>query len=194
MDNDLILISDTRPSRADAVKNRALILETARRLFEEMGVDAVSMSAVAEAAGVGKGTLYRHFTNKTELCLGLLDNDQRVLQDTTLARLRSSNDPRANLDWFLRAVVSYVDDHIHLLHTSALKDSGSTLEHPAHRWWHTTIRNLLQQAAFDGDLDYVTDTLYVMVSIHALEFQRALGYSRERIVDGLLDTVHRLLW
>lgn len=47
------------PERGDAARNRALLLDAARRLVAERGADAVTMDDVAAAAGVGKGTLFR---------------------------------------------------------------------------------------------------------------------------------------
>ena len=55
-----------RPMRADAVKNRQRILEAAEEVFAVRGV-AAPIDAVAERAGVGVGTLYRHFPNKEAL-------------------------------------------------------------------------------------------------------------------------------
>ena len=54
------------PRRADAVRNRACILEAARRLVTERGTD-VAMGEIARASGVAVGTLYRHFPNKADL-------------------------------------------------------------------------------------------------------------------------------
>ncbi len=54
------------PRRADAVRNRACILEAARRLVTERGTD-VAMGEIAREAGVAVGTLYRHFPNKADL-------------------------------------------------------------------------------------------------------------------------------
>lgn len=58
-------------SRKDAQQNRAQILDVARQAFDRQGVD-VSMDAIAKLAGVGPGTLYRHFPNKGALLAGLL--------------------------------------------------------------------------------------------------------------------------
>jgi AcrR family transcriptional regulator len=55
-----------RPMRADAVRNRRLILEAAEEVFAAQGVSA-PIDAVAERAGVGVGTLYRHFPTKEAL-------------------------------------------------------------------------------------------------------------------------------
>jgi AcrR family transcriptional regulator len=55
-----------RPMRADAVKNRQRILEAAEAIFATEGV-SVPIDAVAERAGVGVGTLYRHFPTKEAL-------------------------------------------------------------------------------------------------------------------------------
>ena len=194
MDGDIILLTETRPTRADAVKNRALLLETAQRLFEQHGVDSVSMSAVAEAAGVGKGTLYRHFTNKTELCLGLLDKDQRDLQDHTFERLRAGHDPQDNLRWFGGQVLTFVLTHSQWLAVGAFHEGGTVLEHPAHLWWRQTIYSLLVQMNCPGDRDYKADTLYIMLNAYTIDFQyNTLGYNRERIERGFLDLIERLL-
>src|SRR5690606_18478244 len=121
-------------------------LETAQRLFNEAGVETVSMTAIAQAAGVGKGTLYRHFENKAILCQALLDHDQLELQTHTLMRLRKYPDqPLDNLRWFLVEVAHFV--HRNRVMLSAVSDSSpqSYLEHAAHLWWRQTIRKLLQQ-------------------------------------------------
>lgn len=192
MDDNLI-IPDPQPSRADAVRNRATLLETAERLFEEHGVEAVSMTQVAECAGVGKGTLYRHFRNKTDLCHALLDKDMQVLQDQTLTRLRSTTPPQATLRWFLERVAFFVERNGELLQTDMTADV-STLEHPAHLWWRQTIRGLLQQIDIAGDLDYATDVLYVMLDVRTIRFQRRnLGYDQQRVVDGLHATLNQLM-
>ncbi len=193
MDNDNLILIAPRPTRADAIKNRRLLLETARRLFDEQGVDAVCMSAIAEAAGVGKGTLYRHFANKTELCQALLDDDQRELQERALQYMRTSDHPQRTLSWFLPEVAAFVDRNRAFLQVDDGIGTPQSLRHTAHVWWRQTIRGLLQAMRVQGDLDYLTDVLYVMVDVHTIHFQRtALGYSFERIVNGLLDTLDRL--
>jgi AcrR family transcriptional regulator len=58
--------SEVRPMRADAVKNRERILAAAEEVFALQGV-AVPIDVVAERAGVGVGTLYRHFPTKEAL-------------------------------------------------------------------------------------------------------------------------------
>ena len=70
--------------RADAARNRAAVLEAAARLFAERGVEAVSMDQVAAAAGVGKGTLFRQFGDKSGLAAALLDARELVLQEAIL--------------------------------------------------------------------------------------------------------------
>ncbi|MEC3909138.1 helix-turn-helix domain-containing protein [Sphingobium sp. CR2-8] len=64
--------STARRIRKDAQHNRSHILDVARAAFTSAGVD-VSMDAIATQAGVGPGTLYRHFPNKDALLAALLD-------------------------------------------------------------------------------------------------------------------------
>lgn len=63
----------TRPKRADALRNYERILATARVAFEEHGVDA-SLDDIAKRAGVGAGTLYRHFPTRDDLLHAVLSD------------------------------------------------------------------------------------------------------------------------
>src|SRR6201996_8736357 len=57
---------ERKPLRADAQRNYDKIVEVARVLFREKGADA-SLDEIAKRAGVGPGTLYRHFPNRDAL-------------------------------------------------------------------------------------------------------------------------------
>lgn len=63
--------ADSRPLRADARRNRERVLATATAVFAEQGADA-SVAEIARRAGVGAGTLFRHFPTKRDLLLASL--------------------------------------------------------------------------------------------------------------------------
>lgn len=185
-DSNLILPGDPRPTRADAIKNREKLLRTAADLFEADGVESVSMTQIAQEAGVGKGTLYRHFADKNEICQALLDAEQRDLQERTLAYSRANPDPCTALRWFVGEVARFVDRNDDLLFAGAEAGSASLIAYPAHRWWRQTIRGLLARMDVPGDTDYMADTLYTLLDVNTIRFQRReLGYDLDRILDGL---------
>lgn len=188
--NDLIVLNNLLPTRADAVKNRQLLRETAKRLFAERGVSAVTMSEVAEAAGVGKGTLYRHFANKAELCEDLIDDDQRDLQNRTLERIRAGGDPRDHLSWFVGEGLAFVIRNEALLISGEI---GVPIDHPAHLWWRLTIRGLLIQIQPGVDIEYAADLLYVMLDPRTIHYQRRRGWSQERILEGMRSIVSAIV-
>ena len=85
--------------RADAVRNRALILEAADAVFGEQGVDA-PVDEVARRAGVGVGTLYRHFPTKEKLFEAVIVTHLERLVERA-RQLVSRPDPGAALFEFL---------------------------------------------------------------------------------------------
>jgi AcrR family transcriptional regulator len=88
-----------RPQRADAQRNRARILEAAESVFAVEGID-VPVDLIAEKAGVGVGTLYRHFPTKEKLCEAVLMD--RLLALTVDAQaLADADDPKAAFFGFL---------------------------------------------------------------------------------------------
>ncbi|MBF9132985.1 TetR/AcrR family transcriptional regulator [Plantactinospora sp. S1510] len=64
-------MTSTRPLRADAVRNRQLLLAAAADEFAERGLDA-SVADIARRAGVGKGTVFRHFATKNDLIAAIV--------------------------------------------------------------------------------------------------------------------------
>jgi AcrR family transcriptional regulator len=92
-----------RPLRADAQRNRARILEAAENVFAVEGID-VPVDLIAEKAGVGVGTLYRHFPTKEKLCEAVLLDRLAVLTLDAQA-LADADDPKAAFFDFLVHVV-----------------------------------------------------------------------------------------
>ncbi len=189
-----------RTKRADAVANRELILTTAQRLFAEYGISNVCMSAIAEAAEVGKGTLYRGFANKGELCLALMDEDMRLFQNRTLQMLKGNYDQPAlnRLDSFLDSLVHFMEFHAPLMREVQLHgvfqsdiEVQQASPHMWLPWLRDTIGVLLQQAqqqgeASDLDIPYLVDAILAPLAADLFIYQReALGFDLARISRGL---------
>jgi AcrR family transcriptional regulator len=77
--------------RADARRNRALVLAAAQQLLQNKGM-AVQIEEIADAAGVGVATVYRHFGNRDELITEVLRNRVADL-GAKLAGMGADNDP-----------------------------------------------------------------------------------------------------
>ena len=90
------------PGRADARRNRQRLLEFAHRAFLKDGVGA-SMDDIARRAGVGIGTLYRHFPSRDALILALVADDLERLAQLADA-LRTDDDPDGVEQWLAELV------------------------------------------------------------------------------------------
>jgi AcrR family transcriptional regulator len=95
------LIDTERPLRADARRNRERILESARAVFAECGADA-QIDDVARKAGVGVGTVYRHFPTKEALLVELLREKFRLFGARAREALEQDGEPFAVLEDLLR--------------------------------------------------------------------------------------------
>lgn len=90
-----------RPARSDAVRNRAAIMEAAAGVFATHGVQA-DVREIARCAGVGMGTLYRHFRTKDELLESMLRQDFTEWTRTARQTAAAQDDPAEALSTFLR--------------------------------------------------------------------------------------------
>lgn len=95
-----------RVLRADAQRNRERLLEAARAVFASQGAEA-SMEAIARRAGVGVGTLYRHFPARVDVVEALFRSDVDVLVEEAEQTLAQPDAWVALVD-FLKAYVRYL--------------------------------------------------------------------------------------
>ncbi|MEZ0049109.1 AcrR family transcriptional regulator [Mycobacterium sp. MAA66] len=169
----------TAPSeRGDAARNRALLLDAARRLIDEHGTDAVTMDAVAAAAGVGKGTLFRRFGSRAGLMLVLLDEDEKAMQQSFMfgpPPLGPGASPLQRLMAYGRARLQFVWNHRALL-SDAGRDPANRYNAPS-AVQHTHVRMLLTAADTTGDLDAQTAALLALLDADYITHQHDdLGY------------------
>src|SRR4051812_18785694 len=142
--------------RADAARNRRKILEAAAGLFAANGVGNVSMDEVAAAAGVGKGTLFRRFTDKSGLAVALLDELERDLQRQILEGappLGPGATPSERLASFVDAYLHYCEATLALVRLSEPASAGARYRIGSYRFWHRHIAVLLAQSNPGLDAD-----------------------------------------
>src|SRR5258708_1783548 len=95
-----------RKPRADAVRNRDRVLEAAKAVFSAGGAEA-SLEAVARAAGVGIGTLYRHFPTREALFEAVYRREVQELTDLA-EQLKKEAQPIDALRHWMRSTVKFV--------------------------------------------------------------------------------------
>lgn len=151
-----LLADDAPKERADAARNRRKVLAAAGELFAARGVAGVSMDDVAAAAGVGKGTLYRRFGDKSGLAAALLDERERQLQQELLSGpppLGPGAPAVERLAAFTAAYLAYVDAHLDVVALSQTSSPGARLRTGSHRLWRLHCRILFAEAGVpDSDL------------------------------------------
>jgi AcrR family transcriptional regulator len=97
---------NTRKPRADAVRNRERVLEAAKVVFSAGGAEA-SLEAVARTAGVGIGTLYRHFPTREALFEAVYRREVQHLADLA-EQLKQEAQPVDALRHWMRSNVKFV--------------------------------------------------------------------------------------
>ncbi|WP_374569916.1 TetR/AcrR family transcriptional regulator [Phenylobacterium sp.] len=95
-----------RKPRADAQRNRERLVEAAKAVFDKSGAEA-SLEEIARAAGVGIGTLYRHFPTRDALLEAVYRREFVQLAETA-RRLLDSATPGAALHEWMRLFVDYI--------------------------------------------------------------------------------------
>lgn len=92
-------------------RRRDEILDGAAKLFAARGYAATDLQIVADALGVGKGTLYRYFPSKERLFLAAVDRGMRKLRECVDVALTAVSDPLEQIVEAMTAYLGFFDDH-----------------------------------------------------------------------------------
>jgi len=174
--------------RADARRNRERILCAAARLVDECGIDAVSMDDVAAAAGVGKGTLYRRFGDRSTLLRALIEEPERDFQDE-LIRGAPPLGPGAPALERLRAFgagqLALLDSHARFMWAGD-KILAGRYDHPVYAFHRVHVAFLLRDIlGDDARTDYFVDVLLAALAPDLFLYQREVrGLSLEDLIAG----------
>ncbi|NLR08593.1 MULTISPECIES: TetR/AcrR family transcriptional regulator [Lactobacillaceae] len=164
--------------RKDAQQNRDKILTTAAKLFQARTVAEVSMKDIATAAEIGPGTLYRHYSNKNELCSALslkyidqfLSSCQDYLRQTTAT-------PVAQFNHVLTQYILFRERRLQLL---AFVETGPTVMDTYYRseLYHQLVQLFkrvlkpVNQSLNEVELTFQVDMLIAMLKSDSYAFQR----------------------
>jgi AcrR family transcriptional regulator len=185
-------VAGQRRERADAVRNRQRVLLAARELFDERGVENVTMEEVARRAGVAKGTVFHRFGDRSGLALALLDEHERELQDAVLRGAPPLGPGAPALDRllaFLDALVDLLERHGDLLYAAETGKAEARYRTGAYDAWHQHVAVLLGELGVDGDPDVLA---HAVLAPFAAELYRHLRVARGVSTARVRAAVHAL--
>jgi AcrR family transcriptional regulator len=182
-----------RRPRADALRNRERVLEAAKAVFSAGGAEA-SLEAVARHAGVGIGTLYRHFPTREALFEAVYRREVQQLADLA-EQLRAETSPVEALRRWMHANVEFVATKKGMATALALAaHNPSDLTAFSFETLTRAIDGLLHRAVVAGNVrDDISaeDLLRALVGLCYLHTMPGWQANVLRLVDVLVDGLHR---
>ncbi len=177
-----------RKPRTDALRNRERILEVAKAAFTRQGANA-SLEEIAKQAGVGPGTLYRHFPTRDELIEGVYRNEVEKLA-AAAARFAETMSPLEALRTWMLLLVDYIAaKHIIAPALNTIAGGPSRLHEGSRTMIHAAIDGLVMRAKRSGnlrrDLD-ADDLLLALIGVSHVGSGADWQQSARRLVDILI--------
>lgn len=179
--------TDRKP-RADAQRNRERILEVAKREFTRSGANA-SLDDIAKQAGVGPGTLYRHFPTRDELLRAVYRSEVEKLAAAERKFAETMPPIEALRAWMLLFVDYIATKKIIAPALNTLVGGPSKVLEASHAQIWEAIRALVKRAIKSGDmrkdLDPI-DLLRALVGVANVATSAEWQQSARRLVDILI--------
>jgi AcrR family transcriptional regulator len=190
----LPLLDAPAAGRRDAARNRVALLEATQRLIAERGIDAVTMEAVAAEAGVGKGTLFRHYTSRRGLMAAVLDHSESEWQAAVISGpppLGPGAEPLERLLAFGRSRLETTLRHVDLIRHAS---DAAGRSYAAYSFAAMHVRLLLRELGVSGDVPLLAVALMAPLEAPILQqLVRVEGVPPERILHGWEDLVCRVV-
>jgi len=189
----LHLANEPAHERADAARNREVLLEAAQRLVDHCGVDNVTMDAVAHEAGVGKGTVFRRFDSREGIMAALLNRSETAWQASVISGpppLGPGAEPMERLLAFGRSRLE-----INLAHADLISAAGraGSRAYAAYSFAAMHMRYLLGELHVSGDIALLATALLAPLEVPILLQQtRIEGMDVDRVYAGWQDLVRRV--
>ncbi|WP_369228708.1 TetR/AcrR family transcriptional regulator (plasmid) [Streptomyces sp. R39] len=180
----------SRRTRSDALQNRARLLEVAAQVFAEQGLDTAPV-AIAKQAGVGVGTLYRHFPTREALIDAAYQHQlARVCEEA--ANLLARNPAAEATRMWMEHFVSYATAKSGM--SAALNTviaSGIDPYADSHALLTDAVATLLEAGGRDGSLrtDVTSDDVLLLMGGIAYSVQHGTEDQARRLVDLLMDAL-----
>jgi AcrR family transcriptional regulator len=177
----------SRPMRADARRNRERLLAAAKEIFAERGADA-SLDEIARRAGVGPGTLYRHFPTREALQEAVYRDSVEALYGEAVHLLETCSPADALAGW-ARAVLAHSAENRGLLQTlKAVIDRNSEVFAACRDTLRAAADAIMTRAQEAGDArpDATGPDLVRLVHGVSLATERS-PEDADRLIDIVLD-------
>ncbi|WP_432993490.1 TetR/AcrR family transcriptional regulator [Dactylosporangium sp. CA-233914] len=157
-----------KPLRADAQRNREALLAKAREVFDTGDFFDLRFDDFARLAGVGTGTLYRHFPTREALAEAVYHEEVATLCDRA-RQLRTTLPAAEALATFLRGMVDHMHAHQGLARTLAtLMATGSGALAEGSRALEQAVTDLVAAAVHDGTVRDDVGAGAVMMALHGI--------------------------
>lgn len=182
-----------RNLRADAQRNRTAIMDAAVTCLAAN--PRASMAEIAQAAGIGRVTLYGHFSSRRELIEAIVESTMREADDQ-LAPLDLSGDPRAALD-LLIATSWRIIDKFHGLIGAAELELGADRIRDHHDQTMLRVRRLIERGQVEGSFrvdqspDWIAACFFAI--LHGASAEIRAGRLRELDAAAVLTATIRSL-
>ncbi|GAA2592742.1 TetR/AcrR family transcriptional regulator [Winogradskya consettensis] len=176
--------------RSDKARNREIVLAAAGRLFDAANdPDEVSMDAVAAAAGVGKGTLFRGFGDRLGLMRALYE--ERSAHEFATRPAGDDGDPAELALELLTGTWQFKERHRVLGLAFERAGHGSPYANAGYDRWHAELARLITIARPDAPADFLAHALLAAVRSDLVEHLR--GHPETDVHAGLRDLVRSVL-
>ncbi|WP_333936765.1 TetR/AcrR family transcriptional regulator [Streptomyces sp. AHA2] len=186
---------DGRRLRVDAARNHARLLNAAARLARERGLKHLTMEAVATAAGVGKGTVFRRFGDRAGLLQALLQRSEETFQAAHLSGLQPADARDKAVEQLqafgVAAIRRYAKEME--LQLAAEPSPEQRYRRAPRRSYHERVSILLSLAAPEADAELLSHALLGYLEPALLwHLSDQCGVPPQRLEDGWLELVSRL--
>ncbi|MEK4760717.1 TetR/AcrR family transcriptional regulator [Viridibacillus sp. FSL E2-0187] len=169
------------------------VLNAAKELFIQKGVESVNMHQIALTAKVGQASLYRQYNKLSDICADIVREECQVLIDDTQYYLSNTNENLSSLDKLYQVIikfVSYLEFRVDwICEVTRASTNYRPIQSPLYQWMRKLCSELLLEAVENGeifDVDVPFTVEAILGTLNNVDEQLLhQGYTINRILEGI---------